>query len=477
MAKLLLTTIAGFLLCFVNLRASAEDAAQPGPAEPGRMLISGRLVTPEGTIPHGWLELQSGKIIRIYKDKPALKGVPVLETDDYIFPGFIDLHNHPTYNIFPRWTPPAKFPNRYAWRDSDEYKRLIERPAGELFANGENFCDVDEFVEVKALIGGTTSMIGVSAARPATATQPGSATPDCVKGLVRNLDSYTGFYGTETDHERIVNSIGILPRDMNAQRASEIARGIRDGSIDLLAIHLAEGLPTDAESESELDALEAQHLLTSHTALIHSVGLSPSQLMRVHRANAAIVWSPRSNFELYGSTANVDAAFRDGVSIALAPDWSPTGSDNMLDEVKYAAGVSRNRLDGLFSDRELVEMASSVPARIARIDDKVGTIAAGQYADFFLLKSNSKKNAFEALADANVKDIEIVFINGIAVYGTQRTMGAIGIPLETIQVCGEDRVLNKDELKAGSFADVTRRLSAKMKDAGVELAPLAECVP
>ncbi len=479
MIKIRLSLVIGVLVCLPGLVCLSGPlaCAAESPAQPARMLIGGQLVMPDGTIPHGWLELQNGRIIRVYTEKPALEGVPALETDDYIFPGFIDLHNHPTYNIFPRWAPPVKFPNRYAWRDSDEYKRLIERPAAKLFEGGENFCDVDEYVEVKALIGGTTSMIGISAARPATATQPAKATPDCVKGLVRNLDSFTGFYGAETDHERIVNSIGILPRDMNAQRASEIAQGIGNGGIDLLAIHMAEGLPTDAESESELDALDAHHLLTAHTVLIHSVGLSPSQLMRVHAANAAIVWSPRSNFELYGATANVDAAFRDGVSIALAPDWSPTGSDNMLDEVKYAAGVSRTRLDGLFSDRELVEMASGVPARIARIDDKVGTIAPGQYADFFLLKSDSKKNAFDALAASNVKDVEMVFINGIALYGTPQKMGAMGIPLEAIQVCGEARALNSTELKAGSFADVSKRLAAKMKAAGTELAPLVECVP
>jgi N-acetylglucosamine-6-phosphate deacetylase len=49
--------------------------------------------------------------------------------------------------------------------------------------------------------------------------------------------------------------------------------------------------------------------------------------------------------------------------------------------------VSRERLDGLFSARQLVEMASSVPARVARIDDKVGTIAPGMLADFFIVHS------------------------------------------------------------------------------------------
>ncbi|MHB1020957.1 MAG: amidohydrolase family protein [Acidobacteriaceae bacterium] len=443
-----------------------------------RMLVSGWVVTPNGVLPHGWLELENGKIIRMYTAKPtlpALRDVPVLATDDLIFPGFIDLHNHPMFNVFPRWTPPVKYPNRYAWRDSDIYKKLIEQPAAKIFDKGENFCDIDEYVEIKALIGGTTSIIGISEEKPATATQPAQHTPNCVKGLARNLDSYTGLYGTDTNHERIVNSIGILPRDMNANRAAEIARGIHNGSIDLLAIHIAEGLPTDPESQSELDDLDAHHLLTSHTVLIHSVGLSPSQLARVHAAKAAIVWSPRSNFELYGATANVDAAFRDGVSIALAPDWSPTGSDNMLDEIKYASHVSQSKLDGLFSNRELDEMASSVPARIARIGNKVGTLAPGMYADFFLLKGNPA-NPYNALANASVTDMEMVFVNGVPLYGTPAMMQQLGVKTEALDVCGARRALNSAALPSGSFAAVSQRLSTKMKAAGTELAPLAECV-
>jgi cytosine/adenosine deaminase-related metal-dependent hydrolase len=456
------------MLLFVML------AARVSVAQSDHLLIGGQLVTPDGVAAHGWMELQGGKIVRLYAAKPVLPGVVVLETQDLIFPGFVDLHNHPLYNIFPRWTPPRKYPNRYAWRDGAESKAALQDPLARLQKDGDNFCDIDEYAEVRALIGGTTSMIGITGFH----SLPAPKTPDCVKGLVRNLDAYTGFYGSAVDHERIVNSIGILPRDMTPEAAADVARRIQDGAVDLLAIHLAEGLPTDAESAQELDKLDAAHLLTAHTVLIHAVGLSPEQMLRVHGANASIVWSPRSNFELYGATANVDAAFRSGVSIALAPDWSPSGSDNMLDEIRYARHVSETKMNGLFSNRQLVEMASSVPARIARIDDKVGTIAVGEYGDLFLLKPNPKmSNAYDALVQAKVTDVEMVFVDGVPLYGTPERFKELGVPAETISVCGQRRVLNSSALPAGSFAAVTQRLAVKVKAAGSELAPLAECLP
>ncbi|HEY2472793.1 MAG TPA: amidohydrolase family protein [Terracidiphilus sp.] len=438
-----------------------------------RLLIRGNIVTPQGVIANGWLDIEHGRIARIAITRPDLTAdVPALETSDFIFPGFIDLHDHPSFNVFPRWTPPHKFPNRYAWREWDVVKTLLETPAAALLKDHSAFCDIDEYVEIKALIGGTTSMIGFSGhglAKP----QPG-----CIKGLVRNLDVYTGFYGTEQGHERIVNSIGITSRDMTPEDVARVRREIAAGAIDLLAIHIAEGLPTDPESAHELDQLDAAGLLTSHTTLIHSVGLSPSQFARAHRAGASIVWSPRSNLELYGATANVDAAFRQGVTIALAPDWSPTGSDNMLDEIKYASDVNRDRLDGLFSSRQLVEMASSIPARIAHIDDKVGTLAPGMLADFFLVRHDASNpaNPYEVLVDGSVDNIDLVVIGGVPVYGEPGFFKELGIKSELLSICNQSRALNSAALTAGSFAQVQARLEAKMHTVGSSLAPLAECV-
>jgi 5-methylthioadenosine/S-adenosylhomocysteine deaminase len=440
---------------------------------PGHFLIRGDIVTPGGILPDAWIEVRSGRIVRVQRERPVVTDVPALETSDIVFPGFIDLHNHPAYNVFPRWTPPNKFANRYEWRASDAYRSALETPALKLSDDPGTFCDIDEYAEVKALIGGTTSMIGMSA------PYSPKGIPECVKGLVRNLGLYSGFY-SEQAGERIVNSIGITALDMDANAAARDAQGIADGSIDLLAIHIAEGLPADHESASELDLLDAHGLLTSHTALVHALGLSPTQAARVHRAGASIIWSPRSNFELYGATAFVGAWYREGVTIALAPDWSPTGSDNMFDEIKYAWNVSRDELDGLFSSRQLVEMASTIPARVARIDDKVATLAPGMLADFFLLRppaGGGLHNPYDAIVAGRVTDIDLVVIDGIPTYGQSDYLQKLNLKTEPLTVCGKVRALNAGALPNGSFAEVTARLSEKIKAAGSQLAPLAECEP
>ena len=445
-------------------------------ADPPRnhLLIRGNIVTPDGILSGYWLEIQNGIIIHITQQKPTPDGAFVVETNDLIFPGFIDLHNHPSFNILPRWNPPMKFPNRYAWRDWEVYKHDLEDKAYQLFSTGESTCDIDEYAEVKALIGGTTSMIGFSSISKTNPLNP------CIENYVRILDVATGFYGKGQGQERIVNSVGITPRDMNANSVARVRSGIKDGTIDLLAIHIAEGLPTDAESAQELDLLDANGLLGTHTALIHAVGLSTAQLARVHAAGSSIVWSPRSNFVLYGATVNLDAAFREGVTISLAPDWSPTGSDNMWDEIRYAHKISTEIFSRLFSDRQLVEMASSVPARVARIDDKVGTLAPGMLADFFLVHSDStaaSQNPYNVIATGIINQVDLVVIAGRPLYGDPTLLKKLTPITEPLTVCGSAKALNLDALPAGSFIAVQSRLSAKLKALGTDLAPIADCEP
>jgi hypothetical protein len=142
--------------------------------------------------------------------------------------------------------------------------------------------------------------------------------------------------------------------------------------------------------------------------------------------------------------------------------------------------VNSERLDGLFSARQLVEMASTIPARVARIDDKVGRLAPGMLADLFLVHGNDAAVAsdpYHAITAGNITNIDLVMIGGVAQYGDAEMLHKLNLKTEPLTVCGVARALNVDALPNGSFAQVEARLKEKMKAVGSELAPLAECVP
>ena len=87
----------------------------------------------------------------------------------------------------------------------------------------------------------------------------------------------------------------------------------------------------------------------------------------------SIIWSPLSNLLLYGATARVEEARRAGVRIGLGSDWSPSGSKNLLGELKVAWLYSKHLLGGLFSARDLLAMATRDAAAILKWGKALGT--------------------------------------------------------------------------------------------------------
>ena len=331
----------------------------------------------------------------------------------------------------------------------------------------KNFCDMDAYVEIQALAGGTTSILGTYS----PADTP--TVPNCIRGLARNLDWASGFHGTGVGKEPITNVLGVRPFDFETLSPQAVAMQ-KTGVYDLFAVHLGEGRRDDPDSQAEFAKLKELKLLGPKTAVIHGVALSEANFVELKTAGAAFIWSPRSNFELYGQTADVPAAVRSGVTLALAPDWAPTGSMNMLAEIVYAHAVSERDFGGLIKPKQLFEMATIIPARIAKVDDKVGTLKPGLYADLFLLRGNAA-DPFEALTKATPQDVTLTMVNGVPVYGSAANLSALGAEPETLRICGEARAVSRQTLPSGGFTEVVRRLRTALTAEKLILADVAEC--
>ena len=191
-------------------------------------------------------------------------------------------------------------------------------------------------------------------------------------------------------------------------------------------------------------------------------------------AGTSLVWSPVSNVNLYGQTADINAALDAGVRIALAPDWAISGSSNILDELHFADQWNRDHLGGRLSDRRLVDMVTSTPAAMAGIDDEVGAIRAGLRADLVIINGNPN-NALRAVIEAGPADVQLVLIEGVPLYGDRSFMQRFWArgDLEEIDLPGGPKVLASGS--AGFvFDDVVRRLVPALAGQGTSLAPLVE---
>ena len=292
--------------------------------------------------------------------------------------------------------------------------------------------------------------------------------------MARNLDWASGFNGPGIGNARVENALGVTPRDLKESDVKRISDEFKEEKIDLLLIHVAEGAPGDIESTVEFRALKGVGFLGPHTAIIHGVALGPDQFRDMANSGTALIWSPRSNFELYGFTADVASALKQQVTIALAPDWSPTAARIRWQNSRYAKQVTHDKLADLFSDKDLFQMSTSIPARIAKIDDKVGSLKEGLYADIFVLAGDVTQ-PYAVLTHAKPEDVQLVLVGGVPIFGSETLMNPFQIKTEALDVCGTKMYLNSAALVAGSYSEVTARLSDDLKSYKLDLGPLVEC--
>jgi 5-methylthioadenosine/S-adenosylhomocysteine deaminase len=426
------------------------------------MVLRGTIITPTGVMKHGYVGIVNGRILSVSEKQPDIPGAIVVNTDGIILPGFVDVHNHVIWNVLPRWSPTRIYTNQPEW-NADPALAPFHQTIDQLAPS--HFCDMNAWGELRALVGGTTAVM-------ATRPQP------CIHGLVRNLDHNSGFYGTtELGREHLYNvaPAEFPPPSDAAGRAAFVAAArffIANPFYEALVMHVAEG--TDAVAQEQFTFLQSQGLLNPKGVLIHGISLGASDFQAMAATGTAFVWSPRSNLELYGTTANVGAALDAGVEIALAPDWAITGSSNMLDELKVAARWNREQMSGRLSDRQLVEMATSAAARAVGVHDEVGTIAPGLRADL-LVVSGDLNDPFGAVIDADAGDVQLVMIAGVPLYGARGLMAPFWAQgdLEKLTLPGTSKVLASPA--AGiSISQVAARLSAALLARGTSLAPLTE---
>lgn len=429
--------------------------------------LSGTLVTPSGIVADGILLIADGAIRAVGAGIAVPPGTPVIPTNGVIFPGLIDLHNHLVYNVLPRWQPPSPVGDRYDWQVLPDYFAKITDPESAMIDRGDG-CDMERYAEIKALLGGATSVVG---SYSPTASDPHRN--DCDRGLARNLDAISGFYSEDLNAEPL--DYEVFPFEISYARAQSIRDAFAAGKMKALLIHVAEG--KDASAAREFRMLTASGFMRPGVSVIHGVALTASNFAQLARNGVGLIWSPRSNISLYGVTANVTAAKAAGVTIAIAPDWSPSGSNGMTEELGYAWQWSQQQHEPVFTAQELVAMATSKPAQLAGISDKAGALAAGNAADLIVYPRKGD-SPWMALVDADPGSVELVVVGGKPVLGEPSLMKKLAhdSPLETLHVCNYTKSLNtRDDMGGQSWSELVTHLSGELKQFKLSLADLADC--
>ncbi len=387
-----------------------------------------------GVINDGAVYIDGGTIEHVRQRTAKLpdtkyRGAPRIRTGGTIFPGFIELHNHLAYNAMQLWDVPTRYTNNGQWRGTEPYTRRITKPSQVLGqANGAAQALV-RYTECRALLGGTTCSQGLTLANAGGVTK-------LYAGLLRNPeapdDSRLPPAGTNIANPETGGALAYL--DTLTQHSCYLQ-------------HLSEGTDTTARGWFvRLKIDEDRWAVNDRLCAIHCTALDADDFRRLARGGATMVWSPLSNYLLYGETADIRAAKEAELPISLGSDWAPSGSKNLLGEIKVAWLASREH-GTVFTPRELVEMITVNPARALKWEGLLGSIEPGKLADLVVVDGQSD-DAYLSLVHARESTITLVLIGGVPRVGQPRLMGRFwDVPLQ-----GVDWI---DELHVG---ETSRRL-------------------
>lgn len=422
--------------------------------------LEGHIVAMDDTyreLEQGVVYVNGGEITAVAAtDAPAPPGlgqVPIVNTGGTIYPGLIDLHNHLSYDALPLWAVPQRFDNRDRWSGGamqETYRKNISGPMTVLGRTPGIIEAVVRYVEAKCLLSGVTTSQGI-------ALFSNQGAQRFYQGVVRNVET-SKIEGMPPAATRIA--------DVEANDATAFLHRLQTSTS--LLLHLAEG--TDAAAHEHFESLRLgpeEWAITDALSGIHCVALTRSDFDVLAAHGASMVWSPLSNLLLYGETAKVADARAGGVRIGLGADWSPSGSKNLLGELKAARAYDAE--GEVFGDRELVAAATREAARILRWDGKLGTVETGKRADLLVL-TGREGDPYDRLLHARETSVRLVVIDGVPRCGAVELMGEfeVGAATERWSVGTSERVLNlRDEsadpiVAALTLAEATERLQDAM---------------
>ncbi len=413
-----LTPISG-KVCSITKGASGNDA----------ILLKGNVLGTDKIYTGGQVLISFDGTIKCVgckcdEDLEAKDATVVTCPNGVISPALINAHDHMgwTQNAPKKWGT-ERYEHRNDWR-------IGKNGHTKITATGKATTDNKIWGELRNVMAGTVTIAGSGGA----------------SGLLRNVDKTTWLEGL---HKGDVDYQTFPLGDIDGTQLTNSCAYPRKPSLSVLndgcyLPHVAEGINLVARNEflclsstknGGVDVTEP------NSTFIHTIGLIAKDGEELASNDTAIIWSPRSNISLYGNTAQVTMYHNQGVLIGMGTDWTPSGSIQMLRELKCAINLNEKYYNHFFSDRDLWLMATQNNALALHIAEVTGAIKKGLMADIAIFDGKDATNLYRAVIDSNVKKVALVMRAGMVLYGDKNIVTNLpfGADCEDFDVCGETK--------------------------------------
>jgi guanine deaminase len=353
----------------------------------------------------GVLVVDNGQVAKIGHAKdllPTLNGVEVIEyRDALITPGFIDTHIHyPQTGMIAAygeqlldWLNTYTFPTEKQFADPAHAADVANIFLKELLRNGTTTAlvfasvhkqSVDAFFEASQalnlrMIAGKVMM---DRNAPDYLTDTAQSSYDDSKELI------------ERWHGKARLHYAVTPRFAPTSTPEQLtAAGKLLAEYDDLYMHthLSENVDEIAwvkslfpEQKGYLDVYDHFQLLSERSMFAHGVHLCDEECQRLAETGSAVSHCPTSNLFLGSGLFNLKQAEQFGVNVGLGTDVGAGTSFSMLQTLNEAYKVQQLQRNKLSPFKSLF-LATLGGAQALRLDDKIGSFAQGNDADFIVL--------------------------------------------------------------------------------------------
>lgn len=401
------------------------------------LLLQGKLLLPGGRVAEGEVLIGPEGVIECADTSCA--GVGSYDTASaircehaVISPSLINSHDHITYVVSAPGGPHEKNGEVVRYDHRNEW-RLGLNGKPKIFSRSTENANEKSAGELRFLFSGATSTNG-------SGTAP---------HLVRNLDKRDGReQGLSTDPVNYQTfPIGSGANNMATDGCDAYQR-YRQSNMEndtAFAPHISEGINKEARNEFVCAADTSEDgkydIIEPNTAVIHGVAATPEDVEIYRDQRATLIWSPRSNIDLYGDTAPVMLYEQGGVPIALGTDWLPSGSMNMSRELRCAADFNAFFLNRHFSDLKLWQMVTENAAMAMGVHDQLGYLRPGFVADIAIFSEEFGRD-HTAVVNSTPSDVLLVMRAGKILYGDKGILelGALGTAnCEDFTLCDTDK--------------------------------------
>lgn len=411
---------------------------------------------------NGYIAVKDGVIQEVGSNLPdSYQAKEIIDAKgNIVLPGFINTHTHAAMTLLRGYgsdNPLKVWLEEYIWPVEGKFvsyefvKDGTDIACYEMIRNG-----VTTFVDMYFYENAVADSVIQSGMRAVLCTglldfpTPGAKTPE--EGIEKTKD----FIKEYKDNPYIYPCVGPHAPYTCSPKTLNMAMEVAENYDTLFHIHVSETLHEVEDIKARYGNTPVKHLkeigvLNDRVLAAHMVHPTEDEIDLLAEYKVKVAHCPESNLKLASGVAPVPKMLEKGVIIGIGTDGTASNDDlDIIGEISTAAKLHKgyNMNPTLLNAKQSLAMATREGAKAIRLEDKLGTIEKGKFADFIIVDTNQPH--LQPMYDPY---IQIVY-------------SAKGLDVDTVVVNGKVLMKNKVVLtvEKEKVLDIARKWFKKVKE-------------